>query len=57
MLDGIAATAFGRHVDYDEYCELVGRSPGATLDVVLRDLATGERVVIEDLPRVEALRE
>ncbi len=36
---------------YDSYCRIAGRSPGPTLRLEMRDVATGNIEVFEDVPR------
>lgn len=51
-LDGVPLEVLDRRVDYDHFCERVGRSPGAEIDLLLRDVVSDEWVRVEDLPRV-----
>ncbi len=50
-VDGMALERFTHGVDYDDYCDLLGRSPGNTVDFLLRDPATGEERRVEGEPR------
>jgi len=52
-LDGVRLDVLDGNVDYDNFCERVGRSPGAEIDLLLRDVQTDGIVRIVDLPRVE----
>jgi serine/threonine protein kinase len=51
-IDGVPIERFPTtHSLYDAYCDVVGRSPGERVDLVLRDVATGETFERIAIPR------
>jgi len=50
-VDGMPIARFPRFFEYDDYCDVVGRSPGTTVDFVLRDPVTGDLRRVEGAPR------
>lgn len=50
-LDGHAIAELGGRIDYDVYCNRIGRSPGERIDLTLRDTATGDVVEFHGVQR------